>query len=72
MLVSLVKLDFVSAFRYNSFLLVTGPLLVAYLVCGEVRYVLYGSRKMEKVEKFMWIELGLAIAFGILRNIFPI
>ena len=72
MLVSIVKLDFISAFECNPFLFITGPFLVAYLVCSEFRYVLYGNRQMGKWDIFLWVELGLAIAYGILRNIFPI
>ena len=72
MFVSLAQLDFVSAFRWNPFLFITGPFLLAYLAWGEVRYVLRGSRKMEKAELFLWAELFLAVAYGILRNVIPI
>ena len=72
MLVCLVRLDFVSAFGHNPFLFITGPFLIVYLVCGEVKYVLRGSRRLEKADKFLWAVLVFAIAYGILRNIFPI
>ena len=72
MLIALLHLDFASAFRHNAFLFITGPLLIAYLLASEVRYVLYGSKRMGKWEIFLWVELALAIAYGILRNIFPI
>ena len=72
MFVSLFKLDIVSAFWYNPFLFITGPFLLAYLAVGEIRYIRSGSRKMGKWEIFLWIELALAIVYGIFRNIFPI
>ena len=70
MLLALLRLDFVSAFRYNAFLFVTGPFLVAYLAASEVNYVLHGTKRMGKWEIFLWVELILAIAYGVLRNIF--
>ena len=69
MLISLVRLDLASAFKYNSFLFLTGPLLLAYIACSEVKYVLHGSRRMGKWEIFLYFELFFAIAYGILRNI---
>ena len=72
MLISIVKLDFASAFRYNSFLFVTGPILIAYFAISEIRYVIYGAEKMGKWDIILWVELALAILYGVLRNIFPI
>ncbi|MBQ9162210.1 MAG: DUF2752 domain-containing protein [Clostridia bacterium] len=72
MLASLVRFDVVSAFWYNPFLFTTGPLIIAYLACCEVKYVRFGDRQMGKWEIIMWVELALAIAYGILRNVFPI
>ena len=72
MLISIVKLDFASAFRYNPFLFVTGPILIAYFIISEIRYVIYGAEKMGKWDIILWTELALAILYGILRNIFPI
>jgi hypothetical protein len=69
MLVALVRFDFASAFKHNAFLFVTGPFLIAYIAFSEVRYVLNGSRRMGKYEIFLWVELVLAIAYGVLRNI---
>ena len=70
MLISLIKLDIRSAFEYNSFLFVTGPFIIAYLACCEIRYVIYGDRRMGRWEILMWVELALALVFGILRNVF--
>ena len=72
MLISLVKLDFASAFKYNPFLFITGPIIIAYLVACEIKYILHGNRNMGKWEIILWVELILAVAYMILRNIFPI
>lgn len=72
MFISLIMLDLNAALKYNSFLFITGPFIIVYLVCSEIKYVIYGNRRMGKWEIFMWAELVLAIAYGILRNIFPI
>ena len=72
MLLALLRFDFVSAFRYNAFLFITGPFLLAYLVASEANYVRHGTRRMGKWDIFLWVELILAIAYGVLRNIFPI
>lgn len=70
MLISIVKLDFVSAFWYNPFLFVTGPFLIAYLIACEVKFIKHGNRNMGKWQIFMYVELALALLYGILRNIF--
>ena len=72
MLIAIGHLEFAEAFAHNRFLFVTGPLILLYLACVEGKYVLYGSRSMGKWEIFLWIEIGLALAFGVLRNtVFP-
>ncbi len=70
MLISVVKLDFVSAFWYNPFLFLTGPFLIAYLIACEVKFIKHGNRNMGKWQIFMYVELALALLYGILRNIF--
>ena len=70
MLVAILRFDFATAFLYNPFLFITGPLLVAYLAACEVKYIRHGNRDMGRWEIFLWVELVLGLAFGILRNIF--
>ena len=72
MLLSIAKFDFVSAFWYNPFLFITGPFIIAYISVSEVKFVKYGNRDMGKWQIFMWIELGLLLAYWVLRNIFHI
>ena len=70
MLISIVKLDFISAFWYNPFLFVTGPFLIAYLIACELKFIKHGNRNMGKWQIFMYVELALALLNGLLRNIF--
>ena len=72
MFVSLARLDFVAAFRHNPVVFTTGPFLLAYLVTSEIKYIRCGERNMDKWEIFLWVELALLLAYGVLRNIFPI
>ena len=72
MLISLVTFDIIGAFWCNPFLFITGPFILAYLICSEIKYIKYGDRRMGKWEIFMWIELVLLIIYGFLRNFFNI
>ena len=72
MIVSIVKFDFSSAFRYNPFLFITGPFILAYIFFSELKYVLTGDRLSRKWDAFMLVELALAIVYCILRNFLPI
>ena len=69
MLVSIAKLDFVSAFYHNPFLLVTSPILFGCLLLSEIRYVKRGDGSLGKWSILLWIEIVLALLFGVLRNI---
>ncbi len=71
MLISLLRLDVVAAFRYNPFLLVNGPVIVGCLVYSDVQYVRLGHRKHPRAwDVILWCEIGLALLFGIWRNFF--
>ena len=72
MCISIARLDFVSAFWHNPFLFITGPLIIAYIVASEIKFVRHGNREMGKWKIFLWVELVLLLAYGVLRNIFPI
>lgn len=72
MLISIVKLDFTSAFRYNPFLFITGPLLIAYFTVDNVKYIITGKQDMGKWKIFLYVECALTVAYMVLRNIFPI
>ena len=70
--VSIARFDFISAFKYNPFIFITGPFLLAYLVFSEIKYIKTGNRQMGKWEIFIWAELALALVYSVLRNVFPI
>lgn len=72
MISSVAKLDFVSAFHFNPFLFITGPFILAYIACSEIKYIVSGSGRLGKFEIFIWVELALAISYTILRNIYHI
>lgn len=72
LVVSVARLDFASAFRFNPFLFITGPLILAYVALSEVSYIVRGKRRLGRLEAFVWVELILALLYGVLRNIFPI
>ena len=72
MLISIVKLDFVSAFWYNPFLFVTGPLLIFYLAAENIKYIITGKQDMGKWQIFLYVEGVLALLYMILRNFLPI
>lgn len=69
MMLSLLKLDFKSAFYYNPFLLTTSPILLFCLAYGDINYIRTGNYKIGKLKYLLWIELALAIIFCIIRNI---
>ena len=69
MLVALFKFDFAAAFTYNPFLMIVGPVILAYITFSEVKYVRLGDRSMGKWNILLWVILAATIIFGILRNI---
>ena len=71
MFAALARLDFIAAFKYNPFVFITGPLLVTYLVLCETEYVKHGSESAKRWNAFLYAELFLALAYGVLRNVFP-
>ena len=71
MFISLMKLDFKSAFEANRLLLVTLPVIASLLFVYFFRYIKIGSRKISKAENIIYIVLIiLFLIFGVVRN-FP-
>ena len=70
--VSVAHLDFISAFKYNPYLFITGPFLITFLFFSELKYIRTGSSDMGKWEIFIWVEIALALVFGVIRNVLPI
>ena len=63
-IISLLKLDFYQAFRYNSLVIILLPLLLIYYL-----YIWIFNGK-NKIPQYVWvILLIIIILYGILRNI---
>ena len=69
MLISIAHLDFASAFSYNPFLFITGPFVILYIILGEIKYVLHEETLGTRANILIWIEIILALLYGILRNV---
>ena len=70
MFINLFSFDFKTAFGYNAFVMVSGPIAAIFVLRHYIIYILKGKQKSDKLETvFLIIALGLAVAFGILRNI---
>lgn len=70
MCISIVRLDFYSAFGYNKAVFVTLPVLAYLLLSYEIRYIKTGQRRMSRFEKWVAVtELVLLLAFGVIRNL---
>ena len=70
MLVSLLKLDFVSAWSYNPVVLCMLPVGVVLFALGLKRYIADGVNRMTKYETFTeYIMIAVLVGFGIVRNI---
>ena len=69
MLLSLLRLDFRAAFRYNPFLLLTSPILMFLLIESDLQYVRNKRRKTILGQVLLWGEIVGLLAYGIIRNI---
>lgn len=69
MIASLARFDFVSAYNYNKYLMINGPIILALVFYSDYRYIKTGSPNIGKWGIVLWIEVVLALAFGVLRNV---
>ena len=69
MFLSLFRLDFASAFRYNAAVLCLLPLMAATAARYVFVYVKYGRRRDRFVDIAVWFMIAVLLAFGVLRNI---
>ena len=70
MFIAMSKLDFRTAFFCNPFLFITGPVIIFCIAYSDFRYVKYGSNSLGKASAILWIEIALAVLYGVLRNFF--
>ena len=68
MAVSLLKLDFYQAFRYNPFVFITAPILAVVYIWQFIIYV-KDNRLLKYIDTFLVAYAVGLIAFGIIRNI---
>jgi len=69
MLISILKLDFAAAAKYNYLLFCLLPLAIVWGIRRAYLYVKYGNTPLSKTETvILYIVLVLTIAFWILRN----
>ena len=69
MLLALLRLDFAAAWSYNPYLLINGPIILGCLAVSDIRYIRTGDGRLGKLSILLWVEIALALSFGILRNI---
>lgn len=70
MCLSLLRGDWMGAWRANPGLLLLSPILIALLGLHGVRYVRTGEGKMPRWESRLWIALAaLLVLYGVLRNL---
>lgn len=70
MMLSLFRLDFAAAFRYNAVLFCMLPVLLGLIVLHAVRYVRLGTKRAGKIgEAVEWTLVGVLLIWGVVRNI---
>lgn len=67
MALALLRFDFYQAFRYNTFVFLTGPLLVVLYIHQSLRYIKLGDLSYW-LDKVLIVYAILLITFGVLRN----
>ena len=69
MILSVLRLDFSSAYQYNPFLFVFAPLLLFCIIYPDVVYIKTGRPGIGRLGVVYWIVIAAALIFGVLRNI---
>jgi hypothetical protein len=69
MIAALSRLDFGAAYGYNPFILVTSPLILFCIIYPEVKYIKRGERTLGAFAFLPWVEIVLALAYAVVRNL---
>lgn len=70
MFISLLKLEFYQAFRYNPAVMILSPYLAYYIILRMLKYIKGEKYSTSKTQSIIWIIIAIImILFGILRNI---
>ena len=71
MCISILRLDFLSALRYNSIVLFLLPVIFLLMVQLTVHYVKTGRKQLTKGQRIVvWSMAVILVLFGVIRN-FP-
>lgn len=70
-IVSIIKLEFYQAFRYNPLIFILLPFLISYVLYKIYIWILYKEDRLtNKLSDYpMYILIVILISYGILRNI---
>ncbi len=70
MFISIFKLDFYQAFRYNPLCFILLPIIIPYILYLVYMWVFNKTNKINKyVDKVILVITVLLIIYGIIRNI---
>lgn len=71
MVISLFRLDFYQAFRYNAFLFIFFPFILVFLIDFILKWICHSQSYLyRKIPNHVWnILLIITLLFGVLRNI---
>ena len=70
MCLSIIKLDFQSAYHYNPCLFILSPFIIILFIITVIKYVITGSVKPGIfIDICLYIIIFILIAFGIWRNL---
>ena len=69
MCMSLVRLDFASAFKHNAAILCLLPLMAAVLARYVYLYIRRGNTRDKFINVSVWSMIAVLLVFGVVRNI---
>lgn len=70
MCLSIIKLDFQSAYHYNPCLFILSPFIIILFIITVIKYVITGSAKPGIfIDICLYIIIFILISFGIWRNL---
>lgn len=70
MCLSILKLDYESAFAFNPVAMCMLPVGAVLAFCGVKRYIKTGVNHISKAENIiMWIMVMVLVVYGIVRNV---
>lgn len=68
MLISLLKFDVYQAFRYNSFIMLTMPIVITIFTVESYKFIMH-NRVSNYLDKILVFYAASLVLFGIVRNL---